>query len=111
MAMSFMHCMAIYIAIDITACLFVLNHDIFIVHGFQIDLIDMSSIPDGDNRWIGHYKDHFSKYSILWAQNKKCAKETVENIERFVFAYLGVPRILQSDNGREFNNEVCFFHS
>lgn len=67
----------------------------------------MSSVPDGGNRWIGHYKDHFSKYSIIWAQYSKRADETVANMERFVFAYLGVPKILQSDNGREFDNQVC----
>ena len=66
----------------------------------------MSSVPDRGNRWNGHYKDHFSKYSILWAQCRKCAEETVRNIERFVFSYLGVPKILQSDNGREFDNQV-----
>ncbi|XP_065903846.1 KRAB-A domain-containing protein 2-like [Dysidea avara] len=72
----------------------------------QIDLIDMSSIPDSNNRWIGHYKDHFSKFSILWAQSRKCAAETVLCLQRYVFAYLGVPKILQSDHGREFNNEL-----
>ena len=66
----------------------------------------MSSIPDSNNRWIGHYKDHFSKFSILWAQSRKCAAETVLCLQRYVFAYLGVPKILQSDHGREFNNEV-----
>ncbi|XP_065895709.1 uncharacterized protein [Dysidea avara] len=71
-----------------------------------IDLIDMSSIPDSNNRWIGHYKDHFNKFSILWAQSRKCAAETVLCLQRYVFAYLGVPKILQSDHGREFNNEL-----
>ncbi|XP_065909687.1 uncharacterized protein [Dysidea avara] len=66
----------------------------------------MSSIPDSNNRWIGHYKDHFSKFSILWAQSRKCAAETVLCLQRYVFAYLGVPKILQSDHGREFNNEL-----
>ena len=66
----------------------------------------MSSVPDNGKRWIGHYRDHFSKYSILWVQQRKSADETIENMERFVFSYLGVPRILQSDNGRKFDNQV-----
>ena len=72
----------------------------------QVDLIDMRTCRDRDYQWIGHYKDHFSKFSIIWPQKNKCAKETIECIERFVFAYLGVPKLLQSDNGKEFNNHV-----
>ena len=70
--------------------------------------MDMRSCSDGAYSWIGHYKDHFSKFSILWAQKKKCAHETIPSIEHFVFAFLGVPKIMQSDNGREFNNQVGF---
>jgi len=66
----------------------------------------MSSIPDNDKKWIGHYKDHFSKFSIIWAQSRKCASETVSCLQQYVFANLGVPKILQSDNGQEFNNQV-----
>ena len=66
----------------------------------------MRSCEDASYHWIGDYKDHFSKFSILWAQQKKCAQETVSCIERFVLAFLGLPRILQSDNGKEFDNKV-----
>ena len=31
----------------------------------QMDLIDFSSRPDGDYRYILHVRDHFSKYSLL----------------------------------------------
>lgn len=72
----------------------------------KVDLIDMRSCSDHGYSWIGHYKDHFSKFSIIWTQKRKCATETIGCMERFVFAYLGVPKLLQSDNGKEFNNEV-----
>ena len=41
---------------------------------------------------------------IIWAQQQKCAYETINNMERFVFAFFGAPKIMQSDNGKEFNN-------
>ena len=59
---------------------------------------------------IGHYKDHFSKFSIIWLQKKKSATETIQCLERFVFAYLGVPKLLQCDNGKEFNNKVSHIY-
>ena len=72
----------------------------------KVDLIDMRSCSDHGYSWIGRYIDHFSKFSIIWAQKLKCATETNGCIERFVFAYLGVPKLLKSDNGKEFNNEI-----
>ena len=69
----------------------------------------MRSCPDGEYKWIGHYKDHFSKFSIIWVQKRKCAYETIKNVERFVFAFFGAPKIMQSDNGKEFNNTVCLY--
>ena len=54
--------------------------------------------------WIGHGIDHFTKFNYLWAQRRKKAGETVENLKKFVFGYLGMPFILQSDNGLEFKN-------
>ncbi|XP_078592647.1 uncharacterized protein LOC144871267 [Branchiostoma floridae x Branchiostoma japonicum] len=40
----------------------------------QIDLIDMTSRPDDDNKWILHMRDHFSKFSwthLFWKQTSK----------------------------------------
>ena len=54
----------------------------------------MKNCKDGDHHYIGHYKDHFSKFSILWTQKRKCAQETITCIERFVVAFLGGPKIL-----------------
>ena len=55
----------------------------------KVDLIDMRSCSDHGYNWIGHYKDHFSKFSIVWAQKQKCATETIGCMERFVSAYFG----------------------
>ena len=59
--------------------------------------------PDGPYNWIGHYIDHWSKFHVLlFALQRKSSKEVAWNLATKVFAYLGLPKILQSDNGREF---------
>lgn len=62
--------------------------------------------PDGMYKWIGHYMDHWSKLHILFPLARKSAAEVALNLRNQVFAYLGTPRILHSDNGREFVNQV-----
>ena len=37
---------------------------------------------------------------------RKSAAEVALNLQNHVFAILGIPRILHSDNGREFVNEI-----
>jgi hypothetical protein len=31
----------------------------------QVDLIDYQSVPDSGYKWVLHYQDHFTKFSIL----------------------------------------------
>jgi Integrase core domain len=71
----------------------------------QMDLIDMRSIRDGEFQWILHTKDHFSKFS--WAY-PLCSKEAQPVAEKLLqqFYSFGVPKILQSDNGKEFVAKV-----
>lgn len=76
----------------------------------QMDLIDMRSRPDRlpcgkTYRWILQLKDHFSKF--CWAkalENKEAI--AVFSVVREIFFQFGPPRILQSDNGREFVNSL-----
>eukprot|EP00731_Ephydatia_muelleri_P013704 Em0007g1014a len=72
----------------------------------QIDLIDMRHMPDGSYHYIAHYMDHWSKFHILWPLMKKSAIDVAVGLVKRVFPYLGLPKILQSDNGREFVNEI-----
>lgn len=72
----------------------------------KIDLIDMRHRPDGIYKWIGHFMDHWSKFHVLFALSRKTAAEVALNLQNFVFSYLGTPKILHSDNGREFVNEI-----
>ena len=62
--------------------------------------------PDGTFKWIGHYMDHWAKFHVLFALMRKSAEEVALNLQNHVFAVLGIPRILHSDNGREFVNLI-----
>ena len=75
----------------------------------QMDLIDMRSRPDHSSgkifRWILQLKDHFSKF--CWAQPLESKEaNAVYSVVRYIFFNFGPPRILQSDNGREFVNDL-----
>ena len=72
----------------------------------MIDLIDMRHRPDQEYHWIGHYMDHWSKFHILFPLMHKSAHEVAYRLQENVFSYIGVPRILHSDNGREFVNNI-----
>jgi transposase InsO family protein len=72
----------------------------------QIDLIDMTLDCDGDFKYIGHYIDHFTKFNFLWPQQRKKASEVARCIIENVFSIVGLPLILQHDNGAEFCNKI-----
>lgn len=71
----------------------------------QMDLIDFQSLPDGEYKWLMVYQDHFTKFIVLQPLKNKSAFE-VANALVDIFTIFGVPVILQSDNGREFRNQV-----
>ena len=50
--------------------------------------------------------DHWSKFHVLFALQRKIGTEVAWNLATKVFAYLGLPKILQSDNGREFTSTL-----
>ena len=61
----------------------------------------MRSMEYNNFKWIFHAKDHFSKYSWLYPLKSKEAINVAETLKS-IFYQFGPPRILQSDNGREF---------
>lgn len=71
----------------------------------QVDLIDYQSHPDREYKFIMVYQDHLTKFVILRALKTKRAEE-VAYILLDIFTLIGAPAILQSDNGREFSNQV-----
>jgi hypothetical protein len=70
-----------------------------------MDLIDFQTLPDGDYKWLMVYQDHFTKYIQLRPLKNKSAIE-IASVLLDIFSIFGVPAILQSDNGREFRNEI-----
>lgn len=74
-------------------------------HRCQCDLIDMQSEPDGDFKFILNYQDHLTKFLCLRALKRKTADEVADQLID-IFCMFGAPHILQSDNGREFDNQV-----
>ena len=66
----------------------------------------MRHLPDGPYQWILHAVDHWSKFNFGYPIVSKHATCVAECLELQLFPYFGVPRILHSDNGREFINRV-----
>ena len=74
---------------------------------WQVDCIDMQAYQFEDFKWILHIKDHNSKYSWAFACKRKTMAEIVPKILSVMYRF-GPPRILQSDNGKEFVNSLIF---
>ncbi|CAF0953530.1 unnamed protein product [Rotaria sordida] len=78
----------------------------------QIDLIDMRTRPDVLNssityNWILHCIDHFSKFTWAYPLQNKTAVDVALKLRELFFVF-GPPRILHSDNGREFVASVIY---
>ena len=81
----------------------------------QIALIDFRDMSQEHNmsesgipcRWLLVYQDHFTKFIRLRPLKNKCAEEVADILED-LFCELGIPHILQSDNGREFKNNILY---
>ncbi|CAC5424457.1 unnamed protein product [Mytilus coruscus] len=76
----------------------------YFMHRRQLDFVDKPADPDGQYCWIGHYIDHYTKFNFFWPQMNKSADEVAHNLSVHVFSVVGLPSILQHDNGREFRN-------
>jgi len=71
----------------------------------QIELIDMWYTPLSRYAWILHVKDHFSKYSQLYALKSKHALPIAEYLALWIMAFYAM-KILQCDNGKEFKGKL-----
>ncbi|XP_043497554.1 KRAB-A domain-containing protein 2-like [Polistes fuscatus] len=71
----------------------------------QVDLIDLQSHRDGEYKFIMVYQDYLTKFVQLRPLKTKIAKEVAYHLLQ-IFLTFGAPAILQSNNGREFCNQV-----
>lgn len=71
----------------------------------QVDLVGFQSLTDGRYKWILNYQDHQTKFISLLPLESKRAVEVASNLLT-IFLTFGAPKILQSDNGREFVNSI-----
>jgi hypothetical protein len=69
----------------------------------QIDLIDMSTFADGNFKYILSLKDLGTKFVDLMALSSKSPKAVAFRLVE-LFAIIGVPSIIQADNGSEFKD-------
>ena len=73
-----------------------------------MDLINICTKPNSEYVWILHLKDHFPKFSILYALKSKKALEIAYYIGLFV-RHLVVLEILQYNDGRVFKGALLVF--
>ena len=66
----------------------------------------MRHLPDGEYSWILHGVDHWSKLHFAYLLVHKSALDVAVVLEKYIFPIMGIPSILQSDNGRKFINAV-----
>ena len=66
----------------------------------------MGHDSDSPYNWIVHFKDHFSKFRVLFPMENKRGQTVATALRQHVFSYFGLPYILQADNEREFVNSI-----
>ncbi|XP_034245714.1 KRAB-A domain-containing protein 2-like [Thrips palmi] len=71
----------------------------------QVDLMDLQSTPGGEYKFITTLPDHLTKFVHLRPlKNKESVTVARELLP--IFLEFGASSVLQSDNGREFANQV-----
>ena len=71
---------------------------------FTIDVVYLSNFISTKHRYLITMVDHFSKYDCVKIAKDKTTNTILRTLKQF-FAYHRSPKILQSDNGKEFIND------
>ena len=65
----------------------------------------MQNTPDGEYNFILNYQHHLTTFVLLRPLKSKTAEEVAYQLLD-IFTTIGAPRVLHSDNGKEFANQV-----
>ena len=76
--------------------------NIFTNATLQVDLIDMTMKESCGYRFIIHLMDHFSKFHMVAPLERKSSEEVNSALTK-MFATIGLPDIVHTDNGAEFS--------
>ena len=68
----------------------------------------MQAKPDPPYYFIGYGVYHLTKFCVLFPLENKSANEVAKHLIERVFTLFGLPKILHSDNGIEFVNEIIY---
>ena len=71
-----------------------------------MDILDITTISDKDNRYILVMADYFAKYTEAYALKDKSARSVVDALAEQWMTRFGFPLTLHSGQGREFENKV-----
>ena len=74
--------------------------------GFEIDLNNMQTKPDGAYRYICHTVEHLYKFYFIFPLPSKNATAVAKELKRHVLSYFDLLKIIHSDNASEFVNDV-----
>ena len=64
----------------------------------QIDLIDMRHLPHGNNKWILHCVDHWSKFNFAYALDAKTASNVAGILNTHILECLAFYILTMAEN-------------
>ena len=62
----------------------------------------MRHLPDEEYKWILHAIDHWTKFNFAFPLQSKEDESVAAIFRTYIFPYFGIPKIIHTDNGREF---------
>ncbi|KAK9883815.1 hypothetical protein WA026_002011 [Henosepilachna vigintioctopunctata] len=74
-------------------------------HKGQVDVVDFKSTPDGRYSMVLAYQDHHTKFMILRPLQNDLPEIIAQELSN-IFMMFGIPKVLESHNGKYFVNKI-----